>query len=453
MKIRLSFAFLLLACSPALLANELPNLVVFLSDDMGRVDSSVYGSPDARTPTMEKLASNGMTFDQAYVASPSCCPNRFSLLTGLMPARHGAHANHTEVYPGTKFLFPILDELGYTVASFGKVAHGTREFDGLDFHSRSPRNMSVAVREWLASVQLEEPVCLLVGDRRPHVAWSKESIYDPAEVHLPDYLVDTPETRSHWARYLTDITGMDKEISRIHKIATELFGDDFLFLFTSDHGGQWPRGKWNLYETGVRIPLIVSWPGRIAKGGRTDAMVSWVDIVPTLIDAAGGSVPGDIDGRSFLPILDGDGLTHRERMFTTHTGDKIMNIFPIRSVRIGKYKYIHNLRADSYFTNHSDRLRKDGAGAFWDEWDEAAKVDPKAAAIIRDYYTREDFELFDLDEDPSEYNNLAWNPEYRDVMVEMQKELADWAKSQGDDLKAHRDPYLRSEPIPDLRVQ
>ena len=453
MKIRLSFAFLLLACSPALLANELPNLVVFLSDDMGRVDSSVYGSPDARTPTMEKLASNGMTFDQAYVASPSCCPNRFSLLTGLMPARHGAHANHSEVYPGTKFLFPILDELGYTVASFGKVAHGTREFDGLDFHSRSPRNMSVAVREWLASVQLEEPVCLLVGDRRPHVAWSKESIYDPAEVHLPDYLVDTPETRSHWARYLTDITGMDKEIDRIHNIATELFGDDFLFLFTSDHGGQWPRGKWNLYETGVRIPLIVSWPGRIAKGGRTDAMVSWVDIVPTLIDAAGGSVPGDIDGRSFLPILDGDGLTHRERMFTTHTGDKIMNIFPIRSVRIGKYKYIHNLRADSYFTNHSDRLRKDGAGAFWDEWDEAAKGDPKAAAIIRDYYTREDFELFDLDEDPSEYNNLAWNPEYRDVMVEMQKELADWAKSQGDDLKAHRDPYLRSEPIPDLRVQ
>ena len=453
MKIGLSIVFLLIASRAALFANELPNLVEFLSDDMGRVDSSVYGSPDARTPTMEKLAANGMTFDQAYVASPSCCPNRFSLLTGLMPARHGAHANHSEVYPGTKFLFPILDELGYTVASFGKVAHGTREFDGLDFHSRSPRNMSVAVREWLASALLEEPVCLLVGDRRPHVVWSKESIYDPDEVHLPDYLVDTPETRSHWARYLTDITGMDKEIGRIHNIATKLFGDDFLFLFTSDHGGQWPRGKWNLYETGVRIPLIVSWPGRIAKGGRTDAMVSSVDIVPTLIDAAGGSVPGDIDGRSFLPILDGDGRTHRERMFTTHTGDKIMNIFPIRSVRIGKYKYIHNLRADSYFTNHSDRLRKDGAGAFWDEWDEAAKVDPKAAAIIRDYYTREDFELFDLDEDPSEYNNLAWNPEYRDVMVEMQKELAEWAKSQGDDLKSHRDPYLRSEPIPDLRGQ
>ena len=167
MKIRLPIAYLLISASSALFAKELPNLVVFLSDDMGRADSSVYGSPDARTPTMEKLAANGMTFDQAYVASPSCCPNRFSLLTGLMPARHGAHANHTEVYPGTKFLFPILDELGYTVASFGKVAHGTREFDGLNFHSRSPRNMSVAVREWIASIQLEEPVCLLVGDRRP----------------------------------------------------------------------------------------------------------------------------------------------------------------------------------------------------------------------------------------------------------------------------------------------
>ena len=128
---------------------------------------------------------------------------------------------------------------------------------------------------------------------------------------------------------------MDEEMGRIHDIATDLFGDDFMFLFTSDHGGQWPRGKWNLYESGVRIPMIVSWPGQVEKGIRTDAMVSWVDIVPTLIDAAGGSVPGGIDGRSFLPILSGESRAHRDRMFTTHTGDRIMNIYPIRSVRIG----------------------------------------------------------------------------------------------------------------------
>ncbi|MDE0769011.1 MAG: sulfatase [Opitutaceae bacterium] len=432
-------------------ADELPNLVVFISDDMGRAESSVYGSTEVATPTMDMLASNGMTFDEAYVASPSCCPNRFSLLTGLMPARHGAHPNHSQVKPGTEFLFPILQKKGYTVASFGKVAHGRRDFPGVDMNSPRPTDMSENVTKWFAETDIEGPVCLLVGDRRPHVAWSKQSIYDPNAITLPSYLVDTPETREHWARYMTDITGMDQEMGRIHRIAQEQFGEDFLFLFTSDHGGQWPRGKWNLYDTGTRIPMIVSWPGVISKNERTNAMVSWVDVVPTLIDVAGAQSPKGIDGQSFLRVLNGKKADHRDRIFTTHTGDGTMNIFPIRSVRIGKYKYIHNLRPDAYFTNHSDRLRKDGAGAYWDSWDQAAKSDPKATAIIRGYYTREEFELFDLEADPMENDNLAPNPEFRDVMNGLRRELAAWAESQGDDLEPHRDPYLVSEPIPDLR--
>ena len=442
----------LLVVIPSLNGEKLPpNLVVFLSDDMGRSESSVYGSKEVRTPTMDMLATNGMVFDEAYVASPSCCPNRFSFLTGLMPARHGAHPNHSQVKEGTEFLFPLLKAKGYTIASFGKVAHGAREFEGLDFNSKSPRNMSVAVREWFASNDLQEPVCLIVGDRRPHVPWVEESTYDPSQISLPDYLVDTPETRDHWARYLTDITGMDKEMGRIHKIAQKEFGENFLFLFSSDHGGQWPRGKWNLYETGVQIPLIVSWPGQVANGVRTDAMVSWVDLVPTLIDLAGGEIPFDIDGKPFTGVLRGETRVHRDRIFTTHTGDGVMNIFPIRSIRIGKYKYIENLRPDGYFTNHSDRLRKDGAGAFWDSWDEVAKLDPMAAAIIRNYYTRDPFELFDLEADPKEYDNLARNSEYRDVMAQMKKELTEWTESQGDELLPHKEPYLLTEPIPDLR--
>ena len=447
-----SLLLALLVVIPCLNGEKLPpNLVVFLSDDMGRAESSVYGSKEVRTPTMDILAANGMVFDEAYVASPSCCPNRFSLLTGLMPARHGAHPNHSQVNEGTEFLFPLLKAKGYTIASFGKVAHGAREFEGLDFNSKSPRNMSVAVREWFVSNEVREPVCLLVGDRRPHVPWVEESTYDPSQISLPDYLLDTPETRDHWARYLTDITGMDEEMGRIHKIAQKEFGENFLFLFTSDHGGQWPRGKWNLYETGVQIPLIVSWPGQVANGVRTDAMVSWVDLVPTLIDIAGGEIPFDIDGKPFTGVLRGEARVHRDRIFTTHTGDGVMNIFPIRSVRIGKYKYIENLRPDGYFTNHSDRLRKDGAGAFWDSWDEVAKLDPMAAAIIRNYYTRDPLELFDLEADPMEYDNLARNSEYRDVMAQMKKELTEWTESQGDELLPHKEPYLLTEPIPDLR--
>ncbi len=95
-----------------LLAADLPNIVVFISDDLGRLETSVHGSAEVKTPTMDALAAAGMTFDNAYVASPSCCPNRFSLLTGLMPARHGAHPNHSQPKPGIKFLMPILQTTG-----------------------------------------------------------------------------------------------------------------------------------------------------------------------------------------------------------------------------------------------------------------------------------------------------------------------------------------------------
>ena len=115
----------LLLTAICLAETQRPNIVVFISDDLGRLDTSIHGSKDVRTPTMDLLAIQGMTFDDAYVASPSCCPSRFSLLTGLMPARHGAHPNHSQVKPGTKFLMPILKKMGYH-AFFGKIAHGSR---------------------------------------------------------------------------------------------------------------------------------------------------------------------------------------------------------------------------------------------------------------------------------------------------------------------------------------
>tara|TARA_R110002049_G_scaffold72490_6_gene187437 strand:- start:142149 stop:143582 length:1434 start_codon:yes stop_codon:yes gene_type:complete len=442
-----------IGCASMASAADRPNIVVFISDDLGRLDTSVHGSPDARTPTMDLLAESGMVFDNAYVASPSCCPNRFSLLTGLMPSRHGAHPNHSQVKPGTSFLPPMFQRLGYHVASFGKVAHGRSGFDGCDFNSPPPRDMSVNVKKHFAGKSIDQPICLFVGDRRPHVAWTKDCIYDPEKITLPSYLIDTPETRQHWARYLSDVTGMDQEMGRIYRFAQQSFGDNFIFLFTSDHGGQWPRAKWNLYDAGTRVPLMACWPNHIAPGTRTDAMVSWVDILPTLIDLVGGEAPSDIDGRSFKDVLLGNDSTHRDKIFTTHTGDGEMNIFPMRSVRVGNFKYIHNLCPDAYHTNHSDRDRKDGAGAYWDSWDAAAAEDSRAAAIIKAYYTRVEHELFDLDDDPSELRNLAKLPEHQSRLHDMQQQLAEWTKQQGDDLLPHREPYPNTQPLPDLRTQ
>lgn len=454
MKSFLFYTLVLLAFGSGSRAKEYPNILVLISDDLGRLDTSVYGSPDARTPVLESLANQGMAFDNAYVASPSCCPNRASLLTGLMPARHGAHPNHSQVKPGTKFLTPILKEMGYQIASFGKVQHGRRDFEGCDFLFKDAENMSRDLHELLNSGKLDEgPLCLMVGDRRPHVPWIEESIYDPETVTLPPTFVDTRETREHWGRYLSDITHMDSEMGRVLAVAKQHIGDDFICLFTSDHGGQWPFGKWNLYDSGTRVPLIISWPGRIQPRVRSEAFVSWVDLIPTLIDLVGGSVPQGIDGESFAPVLRGETQTHRDKIFTTHTGDTVYNIYPIRSVRKGNFKYIHNLLPNALHTNHSDILRNDGRGAYWNSWDAAAVGDARAAAIVESYHARPEFELFDLEKDPLEQHNLAGETEHQARLQEFKTALAAWTSSQDDDLKPHREPYLETDSLPAIRAR
>jgi arylsulfatase A-like enzyme len=427
------------------------NIVCFFSDDMGRLDTPVYGSKDVRTPTMEKLAAGGMTFDNAFVASPACAPSRAALLTGLMPARNGAEANHTYPRKGVKFLTGVLKDMGYEIACFGKVAHGANK-PVYKFDYYRPKRMGISEevaayfdkRNTRDRGALEKPCVLLMGDRRPHVPWIKKPDYDPAKVTLPPYFVDTPETRRHQARYYTDITNMDADMGRCLEIARKQFGENFIFVFTSDHGGQWPFGKWNLYDAGVRVPMLIAWPGKVKGGSRTRAMVSWIDLFATLIEAAGGKAPAGIDGRAFTDVLRGKTSKHREAIFTTHSGDGVMNVYPIRSVRTAKYKYILNLRPDCQHSNHSDILRKDGAGAYWDSWDAAAKDDPAAAAIVKRYFVRPAEELYDLEVDPLEQKNLAGDKTHEKERRELRGLLEKWMTEQGDTKKVFRKPYPAS---------
>jgi len=425
------------------------NIVCFFSDDMGRLDTPVYGSKDVKTPTMQKLASLGMTFDNAFVASPACAPSRAALLTGLMPARNGAEANHTYPKAGTKYLTRVLKNAGYDIAAFGKVAHGANK-PLYCFDRYVPKRMGISeeVAKYFRARKSNKPCLLLMGDRRPHVPWIKESTYDPAKVTLPPYFVDTPETRSHQGRYYTDITNMDADMGRCLQIARKQFGENFIFVFTSDHGGQWPFGKWNLYDAGIRVPMLIVWPGKVKGGTRTKAMVSWIDLLPTLIDAAGAVVPKGLDGRPFTDVLRGKTSTHREVIFTTHSGDGKMNVYPIRSVRTSKFKYIVNLRPDCYHSNHSDILRKDGAGAYWHSWDKAAKTDPKAAAIVNRYFVRPAQELYDLEKDPLEQTNLAANPEYQKELHKLKALLEKWMIEQGDTKTLFQTPYPTTGPRP-----
>jgi uncharacterized sulfatase len=428
-----------------------PDIVVFLADDHSLLDSTVYGSKDVKTPAMERLAKAGMTFDRAFVASPSCAPSRAALLTGLMPARNGAEANHSKPRPEIKKLPAYLKSLGYEVVSFGKVSHYRYTGDyGFDHFAHDTFHDDVAIQngiKWLRERKSDKPLCIFFGTNWPHVPWPETSEgYDPQNLSVPGTHVDTPRTREMRASYYAAVSRMDQELGDVFDAAKEVLGRNTFFLFSADHGAQWPFGKWTLYDAGIRTPLIAVWPEKIEAGTRTDAMVSWIDILPTLVEIAGGPAPKGIDGKSFLGVLRRQKREHRDRIFTTHTSDPKMNVYPMRSVRTGEWKYIRNLHPEFSFTTHIDLGQAaDGAGYFA-SWREMAKTDPAAAAQVKRYHERPAEELYDLRSDSLEQRNLAGDPRHARRVAAMRADVEAWMKASKDAGKVHGEPRLSSEP-------
>lgn len=432
-------------------AERRPDIVIFLTDDHSQRDSTPYGSTTLRTPNLQRLADAGMTFTRAYVASPTCAPSRAALMTGLMPARNGAEANHSKPKPELKKWPAYFQQLGYEVVAFGKVTHyrhtGDYGFDRFGHDSFHDHGGVPAAVEYLRQRERTKPLCLFVGSNWPHVPWPEKDLgYDPAALPLPGGSIDTPATREWRARYAAAVTKADDELGLVIEAARTNLGAQTLFLMTGDHGAQWPFAKWNCYEAGVLVPLIVSWPGVVKPGTRTDAMVSWVDLLPTLLEVGGGDVPAGMDGRSFAGVLRGTKSTHRDRIFTTHSGDGRWNVYPIRSVRIGDWKYIRNLRPDFAFTTHIDLPGNLGQRAYFETWENAAKRTPAAAAIVKRYHGRPAEELYDLARDPEELNNLAAASPHAARLAEMRAEVDRWMREQGDAGTVFAEPRLLSDP-------
>ena len=439
----LVLALLVLGLAPGQAAEPAgkPHLVIFLADDFSFLDSELQGAGDVRTPNMQKLAAAGMTFSHAFVASPSCAPSRAALLTGLMPARNGAEVNHSKPRAELKKLPAFLKEQGYEVVAFGKVSHYKHTagygfdhfaFDGFHEHQAIP-----AALKWLRERRSEKPLCLFVGSNWPHVPWPKPAPWtDPAKAELPPSQIATPETREARTAYASAVARMDDELGRVLDTARETLGSNTVCFMTSDHGAQFPFGKWNCYDAGTRVPLLISWPGVIAPGSRSGAMVSWVDILPTLVDLAGGPAPADLDGRSFASVLRGQTTDHRDRLFTTHSADGKMNNYPMRSIRTRDWKLILNLTPETKYTTHIDLAPPENKpgnwGTYWESWKRAAESDPAAAAKVNRYHHRPAVELYDLNEDPHELQNLAEDPSQADRVREMRTELETWRRTQGE---------------------
>jgi len=448
-----SFVFLAALLSLPLFDAEkatLPNIVVFISDDHSMLDSEPYGSTDIRTPHMAKLAADGMKFTHAFIASPACGPSRTTLCTGLWPARNGAEPNHKAKNPDVRSLPPALHALGYEVAAFGKVAHGNYAKDhGFDVIGGQQQGDidTIEVGKFLATRDASKPLCLFFGTHHPHVPWEENAGYDTAKLKLPPTHVDTAATREQRARYCSDITRSDTLLGELRALAKDKVPGDTLFIYTADHGAQWPFGKWNLYDAGIRIPFIAAWPGHLQPASTSDAMISWPDLLPSFIELGGGTVPEGIDGRSFANVLRGTATTHREKIFTTHSGDGDFNVYPIRSVRTRDWKYIRNLHPEFQHHTHISRSSGPSGIAYWQSWLNAAATSPTAAATVKRYSERPAEELYDLKNDPSELHNLASEPAQSERLKQMRGEVGAWMQQQGDKQTVFGTPLLIGQPV------
>lgn len=424
------------------------NIVIFLSDDHTWRDSSLYGSPDIKTPNMDRIAATGITFDNAYVVSPSCAPSRAALLTGVWPSRSGAEANHSRPDASIKRFPAYLQELGYEIVSFGKVGHYRQiaeyGFDSAQYFNYHEDIAVPKALEWLKNRRSDKPLCLIVGTNWPHVPWPKDNVHPDITANdqvVPPNHVDTEVTKERRARYVAAIRIMDNEMGQVFDLSREKLGENTLFLHTSDHGAQWPFGKWTLYDDGIRTPMIASWPKHIAPGTRSQAMISWIDILPTIVEVAGGNAPTKIDGKSFLDVMLGKATEHRDLIFATHSGDGDNNVYPTRAV-INKdgWKYIRNLHPEFAFTTHITNNPSDTG--YWPSWSKFATSNPNAASVVHRYLQRPAEELYYVPGDKYEKNNLATQPEHAEQMQSLSKALDQWMQETGDPQKVFGKPKL-----------
>ena len=373
-----------------------PNFVVMIADDCTYSDLGCYGG-QANTPNMDRLCKEGMQFDRCFQAAPMCSPTRHALYTGIYPVRSGAYPNHTFVTPGTRSIAHYLKAAGYRVALSGKTHINPPDSFPFEYSKGTTEIGKGNNPDWPAiDTMLTEcrtsstPFCLFVCSNEPHTPYTHgdPSVYDPKTLTLPPHYVDTPATRETFRKYLAEVSFFDKQVG----ICLDLLDRHQL---TND-----------------------------------TLLIEYVDVVPTLLETAGQKNPRAVEGRSFLPVLGDSQDHHKQYSFGVQTSRGINNgpeSYGIRSVRSERYRYILNLSPDVAFQN---AVFKTG---WWKSWEEkAAGGNKQAAARIQRYIQRPAVELYDCHADPWNLENLAGDPEHKQVQARLARELERWMKSQGD---------------------
>lgn len=415
-----------------------PNIVFILADDCTNWDIACYGSKDSKTPNIDKLASEGMMFTRCYEAAPMCSPTRHNIYTGLYPVKTGAYPNHTNANVGTESIVQYLKPLGYRVALSGKTHIGPKSVFPFEYLGKDKNPEFDLVDKFLKEVKdSKDPFTLMLCSNEPHTPWDKgdPSQFNPEKITLPPHYVDTKETREAYCKYLAEINYLDGQVGQALALLDKYgFAENTLVVFASEQGNSFPFAKWTCFEAGVKSALIARMPGVIQKGTKSDAIVEYVDLLPTFIEAAGGAVPKKLDGKSLLPVLNAQVDKVKNYAFSLQTTRGIINgseYYPIRAVVSERYRYIWNLTPDVEFNNIVNNAKNDGT-AWYKSWLKEVEKNKKAESLVRKYRIRPEEELYDIIDDKWCQHNLAELPEFAGIKKELRSVLQKWMKECGD---------------------
>lgn len=435
---KLFYVVVLLLNSTLLSAQSKPNIVFVLADDCSFWDIGVYGSKDSKTPTIDRLASEGMRFTKCFQSSPMCSPTRQNILTGLSPFRSGAYPNHTNVNANVKSIAHYLKPLGYRVALSGKQHYGPAENFPLEYLGKAKGEDSDPdfsnIDSFLNSVSSSDnqPFCLFVWSNQPHSPWNQgdTTLFDKDKIKLPPFYADLPQTRKDFRDYLAEVNYLDGQVKQtLELLEKHQLSDNTIFVFASEQGNSLPFSKWTCYNVGLKSALIVRWPGKVKPNTVSDALVEYSDITPTFIDVAGGRPIDGLDGSSLVPLLTGKKTEHKKYTYGQMTTRGIVNgsdYYPIRSVSNGKYRYIVNLTPDVEFRNIIN------TDPFFKEWIQDAQTNPKTKELVHKHGYRPSEELYDDETDPYNQHNLIADGKLASIKAALKRQLRLWMEHTGD---------------------
>lgn len=413
-----------------------PNIILFIADDISAEDIGCYGDPVAKTPVMDRMAREGIRFTNAYVTTSSCSPSRCSILSGRYPHNTGAAELHMPLPPEVLTFAELLHEAGYYTAHAGKWHMGDAAKRGFDLIQEGNKlNGDGGEARWVSTLQArpkDRPFFCWFAAFDAHRPWGPNDLggtHRPDSVPVPPYLVDAEDTRGDLAAYYDEISRFDRSIGGVEEeLRRQGVAENTLIIVLSDNGRPFPRSKTRLYDSGVKTPFIVMWPGGTGvRGAVSNSLLSTVDIAPTLLSLADISVPDDFQGVSFAALLSNPDTRVRDHVFTEHNWHDYEALE--RMVRTEDFLYVLNLRPSLANQGPADAVNSPSFADLQRQRDAGRLTAAQADVFMR---PRPHEELFDCRSDTDQLVNVASLPEYRGALERHRALLAEWRRETGD---------------------